>query len=150
MPEPMVTLSTLAPDRQIVRIDAIDYELKLADDLSLLQRRELNRAWTRILQIEEKENITKTEDQEYENLSRKLTGLLLIDYPREKLIATPRSVCEAVVMAFFGNPSDPRVRMMMAMMMQNAIPQTGETFLADSNVSTEETQNDGSTSQADS
>lgn len=148
MAEPLVTLSTLAPERQTVRIDDVDYDLKLADDLSLVERRELNRTWTRVLQIEEKQDVTKTEDKEYENLSRKLMGMLLIDYPKEKLLKTPRSVSEAVVMAFFGSPSDPRVRMMMAMLTQNQ--PIGDTSSPNSNGSTEEIQNDGSTSQPDS
>ena len=149
MPEPLISLSTIIPDREVIRIDDEDYELAASDDLSLIERRSLNTAWRRMMEIENKEDITKTEDVEYSNLTRKLVGMLLPTLPKEVLRVLPRSSQEAVVVTFFGKPTDPRMRAMLAMMNQAGIT-TGDTQSQDSNDSTAETPSDGSISQLDS
>lgn len=154
MPEP-ITLSALAPERQIVRIEVEkdvfeEYEMAVADDLSLIQRRELAHTWQQLNQLEDKIELTKNDDLQFDRLSKKLVGLVLPGLPRELRDAMPRGTREGIFIAFFGNPSDPRLRAMMQMIENQIEKQTGDTTSLDSNDSTEEIQSDGSTSQLDS
>jgi hypothetical protein len=144
--EPILDLSTIVPTREFVRVDGHPYDLALTDDFGLEERRELNRAWARILELEQKESFVKTDDTEYKDLIRKLAGMLLPDCPRPQIRKLPRSSQEAIVLAFFGKLTDPRTKM--SMRLQKEIAESiGKMSLPDSNDSTEATQEDGLNSQ---
>lgn len=153
MPEP-ITLSAIAPERQIVRIETAkdvfeEYDMALADDLSLTQRRDLSNSWMRLNQLEEKKDLTKSDDVEFDRLSKRIVKLVLPGLPTELNNDMPRGTREGIIIAFFGNPSDPRMRVMMQMLMNQA-NLTGDSTLPDSNDSTEEIPSDGSTSPLES
>lgn len=146
MTDPILDLSTIVPTREFIRVDGHPYDLALTDDFSLEQRRELNRAWSRILEIEGKESFDKTDDTEYRDLTRKLATMLLPDCPPTKMRKLTRSSQEAIVLAFFGKMNDPRMRV--SMRLQQAIEESiGKMSSPDSNGSTEEIPEDGLDSQ---
>jgi hypothetical protein len=91
MADPILDLSTILPDRDSVRIDGHPYEIARQDDLSLEQRRDVNKTWSRLLEIEQKEEFTPTDETEYSDLVQKLTNLVLIDCPRHIVKKLPRS-----------------------------------------------------------
>jgi len=148
MAEPLMELSTLVPEHKVIAIDGEHYELAEPDDLSLTQRRELNVTYRRLRQIEDMENISVTHEEEYSNLTRKLVRIILPTLPQDVLRKVPRNAQEAILITFFGSPSDPRMLAMLSMMNQAGLL-IGEDASPDSNDSTEEIPSDGSISQSD-
>jgi len=156
MPDP-ITLSALTPERQVLRIEIEkdkfeEYDMALADDLSLSQRRDLSQSWLKLNQLEEKEELTKADDLEFERLSKRLVKLVVPSLPKELNDAMPRGTREGITIAFFGNLSDPRKQALIQMIASQiqTQTQTGVSISDNSNDSTEEIQNNGSTSPSDS
>lgn len=90
MPDPILDISTLAPERELVRIRTEEdpegelYELATADDLSLRDQQWLHTRGQRIMDLlEKKGRLTKNESDELELAIDRLLGIAVPSLPDE-------------------------------------------------------------------
>lgn len=89
MPEPLLELSTLAPERPTVLIKTTEdpegklYELSMIHDLGMEQQQFIYSRGRRLGELMEKAKLTKGEVRELDMIVDKLAALVVRDLPRE-------------------------------------------------------------------
>lgn len=91
----LLELDTAAPTRPLIKIDGIEYQLKVQDDLGLREEAELQRMRKSFAEIESGEN-----SAELANNLRRMVKILLIDLPDEVLDRLSDSKKLRIVSAF--------------------------------------------------
>lgn len=102
---PLLDLSTLAPERPIVRIDGVDYEMTVAQDLGAREFAEFNRLQAKYRDLFLAARTGQEEDIDGESLAAVVDALVRIairGVPDETLGRLPFTSKSDVVLHFFG------------------------------------------------
>ncbi len=81
MTQPLISLSTLAPERPTIVIDSIPYELALPDDFGLKEQAQLRKLHRQIEPIQSKDDPSDDEISLMAQALDRLVGMLLPDLP---------------------------------------------------------------------
>lgn len=87
--------------RKYVRIDGVNYEVRLSEDLSLAEGRRLNSLWRRLSEIERQPELSDEQSAEYAELLSTLVALALVDVPASVVSALSVGKRKAIVVSFF-------------------------------------------------
>ena len=142
MSEPLLDLSTLAPDRPIIRIDGTDYQMHVMTDfgaVDLYHVRALGNAALAIQRVKEKDYTEQHAKDFSENLSQQVQ-MVLIDLPDEVLEQLTDRMKGNILEVFSKTAAATEEEVA-----GEASRQTGEKLSPDSNDSMEATPEDGST-----
>jgi hypothetical protein len=98
VPTALLDLDTLT-ERPFVLIDQVKYELRTPEELSVLEHRRLGKIGARLDVIEQLEDASEEDEQEYDQLLKTLTGRVLLA-PDEVKARLKTAQCVAVAVAF--------------------------------------------------
>lgn len=147
MPDPILDIQELTPERETVRIFGVSYELRRVDDFSLEDRRLTNQLWKRIQELEQSGG-TDADDLEYRDATLRLARHVLPDAPPDVIEKVGLSAQGAIITAFFVKSSDPRVQLIARILSEQGRASTGDTPSPDSNGSIMAIPNGGSNFQS--
>jgi hypothetical protein len=110
-------------DRHFIEIDHITYEFRDIDDFSLSENTALTRLGARMEALEGLEEPNAAQDAEYEALTFRLCGLVLVDMPEAVILRLRRVQRVAVLRTFIGLSTSSLLRM--RVLPEAAIPSNG-------------------------